>query len=340
VPGYSPRHEGGWNLKILVTGAGALLGQGIIRTIRSSSLDASIVAIDPSPLSAGLYWANSSHLVPMANDPTYLDKLNEILVSERPDCVIPGTDVELLVLSENRAKIEKEFATHVIVSSPDVIRIADDKWLTAQFLQEQGLGYVPSCLPGDEDKLIAEVGFPLIIKPRVGARSIGFSVIKNMDQLQQAIKSQPGIVIQKHVGSASTEFTAGTLTFDGKCHATIVMRRDLRDGNTYRGFVESYPDLNAAMRLAADRLQAHGPANFQFRLDDGVPRIFEINGRFSGTTPLRSHAGFNEVEMSIRHILEGEPITQPRIEPLVILRHWSETIVKPEDILFPNVQAV
>lgn len=325
-------------MKILVTGAGALLGQGVIRAIRASKLNATIIAVDPSPLSAGLYWADSSYLVPMANHAEYMDRLREILASARPDVVIPGTDVELLDLSESRARIEEEFGTHVIVSSPQVVRIADDKWLTSQFLRDQGLGYVPSCLPGDEEKLILECGFPLIVKPRVGARSIGFSVIKNMDELQSAIKQQPGIVIQKYVGSDSTEFTAGTLTFGGKCTATIVMKRDLRDGNTYRAFVEEHSGLNAAMQAAANCLKAYGPANFQFRLDDGVPRIFEINGRFSGTTPLRARAGFNEVEMSVRHILHGDPIIQPKIEPLVILRHWSETVVKPADILSPKFQ--
>ena len=91
--------------------------------------------------------------------------------------------------------------------------------------------------------------------------------------------------------------------------------------------------LNMFVQRAAERLQAYGPANFQFRLDEGIPRIFEINSRFSGTTPLRARSGFNEVEMSVRKVLFDEPVLQPDIEPLVILRHWSETVVRPEDIL-------
>lgn len=320
-------------MKVLVTGAGALLGQGIIRALRASGLDATIITADPNPLSAGLYWGDGSHLIRMANDPGYLERLYEVLDAERPDVVIPGTDVELHVLASQRTEIEDRFRTHVIVSSPEVVGIADDKWLTAKFLREQGLGYVPSCLPGEQEALIAEVGFPLIVKPRIGARSVGFHVIRNRDELNRAIAEDPGVVIQKYVGSGSTEFTAGTLTFDGRCRASIVMRRDLRDGNTYRAFVEPYGALNVVIEEAANRLQAYGPANFQFRLDHGVPRIFEINARFSGTTPLRAHAGFNEVEMVIRHILEGRLIEQPDIAPCVILRHWSETVVRPGDIL-------
>jgi carbamoyl-phosphate synthase large subunit len=83
----------------------------------------------------------------------------------------------------------------------------------------------------------------------------------------------------------------------------------------------------------ANALQAYGPANFQFRLTpDGEVKVFEINARFSGTTPLRAHAGFNEVEMVIDNLLEGKSIQQPTIKPLVILRHLSETVVTPEAI--------
>ncbi|WP_331376210.1 ATP-grasp domain-containing protein [Sinorhizobium chiapasense] len=322
-------------MKVFITGAGALLGQGIIRALRRSTLNATIVAADPNPLSAGLYWADTAHLIRMANDPSYLDRLGDLLRTERPDILIPGTDVELPVLSANRESIESAYGTKVIVSPPGVVSIANDKWLTSEFLRERGLGFVPSCLPGDEEVLIEECGFPLVVKPRVGARSIGFSVVRDREQLRRAIAEQPDIVIQKYVGSDASEYTAGTLTFDGKCRATIVMRRDLRDGNTYRAFAESFPALSRAMAHAADALGAFGPANFQFRLDEGVPRIFEINARFSGTTAVRIHAGFNEVEMCVRHMLFGEPVVQPDITPVTILRHWSETVVRPGELITP-----
>ena len=58
MQGYAPWHGSRQDLKILVTGAGALLGQGVIRAIRASKLNATVIAVDPSPLSAGLYWAD------------------------------------------------------------------------------------------------------------------------------------------------------------------------------------------------------------------------------------------------------------------------------------------
>jgi carbamoyl-phosphate synthase large subunit len=106
------------------------------------------------------------------------------------------------------------------------------------------------------------------------------------------------------------------------------MRRELRDGNTYRAYVEEFPELNAKVREWTLALKPWGPVNFQFRVDGkGEPRCFEINARFSGTTPFRMHAGFNEVQMCIDFLVHGRPITQPKIKPMKILRYWNELVV-------------
>jgi carbamoyl-phosphate synthase large subunit len=315
-------------VKVLVTGAGALVGQGIIRSLMGSSLSPVIVAADPSPLAAGLYWTRHRHLVPMASDPAYVQVFENLLDRERPDAVIPGTDVELVLFAENRARWEERFGTHVIISNPNVVRITDDKYQTYRFFRDHGFAAPDSCLPGEESALIERVGFPLIVKPRVGARSVGVMKVQTKDELARALATGDGLVIQECVATEHSEYTAGTLTFEGRCDASIVMRRDLRDGNTYRAYVEAFPELNVEVRRMAEALGSHGPANIQFRLDAlGRAKVFEINGRFSGTTPLRMRAGFNEVEMVLRRILRGEPIKQPSVHPMTILRHFTETVV-------------
>lgn len=319
-------------MKVLVTGAGALLGQGIINSLRRSTLAPKIVAVDPSPLSAGLYWTDSAHLVPMANRPEYGEAIARVLQQERPDAVLVGTDVELMYFAEHRSRIEAEFDTHVVVSSPEVIAIADDKFKTAEFLRANGFPYPDSVLPGQEQDLIARVGFPVLVKPRVGARSAGVSKVHNRDELVRAVAAVDGALIQEYLGDASHEFTAGVVYFDGQNPASIVMRRDLRDGNTYRAFTEPFPEYNAEVQRMAVTLRPYGPVNFQFRLHHGRVVVFEINGRFSGTTPLRALCGFNEVEMVLRHLCDGTPLPKPTVHNRVILRHWSETVVEQSQI--------
>jgi carbamoyl-phosphate synthase large subunit len=320
-------------MKVLVTGAGALLGQGLIRAVRTSNLHAHIVAVDPNPLSAGLYWADSAHLVPMASEPGYLEAIRALLRAENPAAVLVGTDVELAFFAHHRLEFEQEFQTKVIVSTPSVVAIADDKWLTYEFLKKGGFHYPESALPGDDEALIARVGFPLVVKPRHGARSVGVSVVRSLPELTAALVRGRDLIVQECVGMPVDEYTSGLICFDGRCHASITMRRDLRDGNTYRAF--PLPDFphDAELRRIAEAIGAHGPINLQFRLAGGKVKVFEINGRFSGTTPLRGLVGFPEVEMVLRHVLHNEPVMQPAIRQDVILRYWTETVVPAERIL-------
>lgn len=320
-------------MKVLVTGAGALLGQGIIRALRGSTLPTHIAACDPSPLAAGLYWADSAYLIPFATAADYGNRVRALLARVRPDAVLLGTDVELHFFARHRAELEKEFNTKIIVSSPEVVQIADDKWLTYLFLRDNGFSHPDSALPDDVSPLVARKGYPLVVKPRHGARSVGVSVVQNSAELSYALARGKDLVVQECVGGPEDEHTSGLICFEGRCLACITMRRDLRDGNTYRAFpLPSFP-LDAELRRIAEKLAPYGPVNFQFRFVEGQAKIFEINGRFSGTTPLRGLVGFPEVELVLRHVLRGDPVTQPRLSNQVILRHWSETVVPAEQLL-------
>jgi carbamoyl-phosphate synthase large subunit len=324
-------------VRVAVTGAGALLGQGIIRSLKSSGIATYTIAVDVNHLSAGLYWTDEAFLIPFAKSDNYLDSIRNLLSKTSPDILLIGTDVELAVLSAAKSAFEREFGTQILVSSPDVIAIADDKYKTNKFFAANNFAAPTSALIEDKagiENLITQIGFPLIVKPRVGARSYGVSVTHNQKELEFAMAHIQNGLVQECVGHDGQEYTASGLHFDGKCDAVIVMRRDLRDGNTYRAYTVNDSELNNQVKNWTEALKPLGPANFQFRIDkNGVCKAFEINSRFSGTTPLRAHAGFNEVAMCIRKILWDEPITQPEIRPVVILRHWTETVIAGDNLI-------
>lgn len=302
--------------KIMVTGAGSLLGQGVIRSIKRGG--DWIIAVDPNPENAvGCHWANVSHRVPMASEENYLEAISEAIDHERPDIVMIGSDDELPILAANREMLEAEFGTRILVSSLSVVTVANDKWLTAQWMKDVGFDPPETALYFDANN----IAFPLVVKPRVGGRSRGVLIANGGWE----IKGGADDVLQEYIDGH--EYTAGAIYFGGEV-ATIVMRRDLKDGNTYRAYVEEFPDLNAKVREWTLALKPHGPCNFQFRVDaKGEPRCFEINARFSGTTPFRALAGFNEVEMCVDYLMYGRPIKQPVIRPMTILRYWNEMAV-------------
>ena len=170
-------------------------------------------------------------------------------------------------------------------------------------------------------------------QPTRGARSIGVVLVHDQSQLDRELANSSNCIVQEYLSDTEGEFTAGAVVFDGVCDAAIVMRRDLRDGNTYRATVVNDESLIEIVRKWGKKLNPLGPVNFQFRMNrDNEPTVFEINGRFSGTTPLRALVGFNEVDMVLQKIVNNTAISQPNVAQKTILRHWSETVVSAEDI--------
>ena len=81
-------------VKVLITGAGAVLGQEIFQSLKYTKLlpDLFIGFADPSPHAVGLHWSDTSHLIPMASDDEYIDVLVNILKDNCYQVLIPGTD--------------------------------------------------------------------------------------------------------------------------------------------------------------------------------------------------------------------------------------------------------
>ena len=168
---------------------------------------------DPSPFAVGLHWADASHLIPMASNDDYISSLINILKENAYDVLIPGTDIELPKISRFRENIEQTTGCKVIVSSPKVIDIANDKYLTSVFMSDNSFS-PPKSWSLDTLKMtdIDSLPYPLIVKPRHGARSIGVLKVERPSELAPSLSKTDNPIVQECIGSSADEFTAGTLT--------------------------------------------------------------------------------------------------------------------------------
>jgi hypothetical protein len=104
------------------------------------------------------------------------------------------------------------------------------------------------------------------------------------------------------------------------------MRRILRDGDTYKAFVERNGALESTVKEIVEALRPFGACNIQLRVSKGRPFVFEFNARCSGTTAARALAGFNEPQMIADYVLKGIAPSYA-IEEISILRYWKELVV-------------
>jgi carbamoyl-phosphate synthase large subunit len=314
--------------RVLVTGVGGNVGQGILKALAASGVASHVVGTDADPLSPGLYFTDKGYVVPRADSPAFADALARIIEAEKIDLVFVGADAETISLSRLKDDLETRCRTQILVSPPELVKVCHDKYLTSRWFAEQNLPHPPTVLANDVAGALAlarEFGWPLILKPRTGFACRGILALANETDLMAAAATGEGSIIQRVIGTERQEYTA-TVFFDKirQPRAMLVMRRDLLQGTSYH--VEPCFD-EAIQQTVADwacHFNALGPVNFQFRLTPQGPVCFEVNLRFSGTMGVRYHFGYNDAAMAVRHFVGGEDVTQPEIKPGVVLRYWEE----------------
>lgn len=305
---------------ILVTGVGGGVGQSVVKALADTEYR--VVGVDSEELAAGLHAVPIAYKGCYAADERFVDRLLEICKREDCELIFPGHDVELIPLSGHATRFISEGIIPV-VSSSDVVQICDDKFATYVFLKEHGFA-VPETRRLSESTAFSD---PVILKPqRYGARSKNTYVVRSSKDLSlyMELVDRNNCIVQQYI--EGDEYTCGTVTLDNDCVGVIVMRRILRDGDTYKAFVERNPVVESAVRAIIEALRPFGACNVQLRVRNGEPFVFEINARCSGTTAARALAGFNEPKIIADYLLKGIKPTY-QIREISILRYWQELAV-------------
>lgn len=317
--------------KIAVTGAGGGVGQSIIKALNQT--DYEIVGMDADSLATGLYSVPIAYKIPKISDPSYIKALLQICTQQECRLLFPGLDTELSVLSQH-AELFKKVGTTVIVSRPEVIEVADNKFLTYKELSRNNIPVPKTFILNDYLSNARDIKFPVVIKPLInGSRSFGVSTIYSFKELEwlaskKDFKTKDYVIQEMLEGD---EYTCGTVNMDGKCWGVIAMKRVLRNGDTYKCFTDYNKDIENTVFKIMAVLKPFGACNVQLRLQNGIPVVFEINARCSGTTGARALAGFNEPKMVADYLLYA---TKPlfKIKKVSILRFWQELLVENEQI--------
>lgn len=329
-------------IQVLVTGVGGGgVGEQIMFALRTAETPYRIIATDMDPHSLGLHSADKGYVVPRSTDELYVTRMLEICECEGVRVLIPGSEAELIKISESR-EIFKDHDVIPLINADSLIKLCLNKWRTYLFLKEEGfkvpISYnLASMRPLDRGVGLwdDEVEYPVIIKPYLGTGGSRFVfVAQNEKELNFFIsylrRNDCEPMIQDYVGSAENEFTVGVLTsFEGDLLGSIALKRRLSSGlstlyviKNYRdafrpihvstgisqGLIDDFPKVRKNAERIALKLGSRGPLNIQCRVVEGESFVFEINPRFSGTESLRALAGYNAPDALIRKYVLGEEI--------------------------------
>ncbi len=323
-------------LNILVLAVGGNVSQGILKALAISQLPCRIIGADISALQMGLHTVDIAYVSPWANDPSFINWLIHTCNIEKIDIILTGCEPILRPLALHKETIESKTNAVCFVNTTQIIQTCDDKYLTCEWLKSQGFPY-PAYAATDEpeklNKLAERYGYPLLAKPRIGGGSHGVMLLEDQWDLEY-ISRKENYIVQEFLGDAQSEYTVGCFhDRNGKLCGSIVLWRELLLGTTYRARAGVFPEVQSAAENISSALKPLGPCNIQMRMTQNGPVCFEINPRFSGTTPLRARLGFNEVLATIQHFLSGfPPPAFPKVTSGTVMRYWNEVYAKEDTI--------
>jgi carbamoyl-phosphate synthase large subunit len=292
-----------------------------------------VVATDMQLSAPALTAADIKLQVPAVYDPKYIDITLGICKEQKIDALISLNDLELPILAENKAKFET-LGVKVIVSDPEVIDIAFDKYKTAQWVETIGLNapktYV-TLASAKEALAKGEIAFPLFMKPRWGSGSIGLETIEDMEELDIYYhllmkKIKKTILATASVGNeyimiqeklTGNEFGLDVMNdLEGNNVAVSVKQKlAMRAGETDKAITVDLPEVREMGATIGRNLKHIGNLDVDImQRANGDYCVLELNPRFGGGYPFSYEAGVN-LPKAILQWLKGEKVDPSILQP-------------------------
>jgi carbamoyl-phosphate synthase large subunit len=272
-----------------------------------------VFAADVDGDAAALQEADHSFAVPPVAAPQYVDALVAICQRHSVRLLLSLSDQELPILARQRSRFA-DIGTLAVISSPRVVDLCADKWASVGFLRQCGMAAPATflCLAEAKQALRAgEVQFPLVIKPRWGAASIGISYAEDEDELESAYhllgRRLPRTSLAQACAADPDRCMLVQERVDGREHGidvindlsggyvTTLVRRKLamRAGETDHAVTAESEELQAVGRTIGQQLGHVGLLDCDVFVGEKGCVVLEMNPRFGGGYPFSHVAGAN-----------------------------------------------
>ena len=306
--------------KILVIGSGPIVigqaaefdysGTQACRVLRQEGYEVVLVNSNPATIMTDPDTADHTYIEPLT-----VASVTEIIRKERPDALLPtvgGQTALNLAVALAGAGVLDEFAVELIGAKLEAVKIAEDRQLFKQAMDEEGLpmprgGFARSW--SEAEQLVETTGYPAIIRPSFTLGGWGGGIAFNPEEFEEIVR---------HGLSASpiSEVLIEESILGWKEYELEVMR-DLHDNVVIICAIENFDPMGVhtgdsitvapaqtltdveyqrlrdmALKVIRKVGVETGGSNIQFAVspENGDVRIIEMNPRVSRSSALASKA--------------------------------------------------
>lgn len=222
--------------------------------------------------------------------------------SHQIDVVLPsGIESVFLLSALNETWPSRLPETPLLpMPSPTQLRMLNNKWTFAQFLQQQGLPLPKSCvITQAAEALTVDLAYPVIVKPLEMDASRG---VRRCERPQEALahaerfKSALPLLVQEYI--PGEDIGLGLAARRGVIVGWTIQR--VRPDGLGVDFIEQPEALSIGRQIIA-ACGYDGIAHFDMRVDDrdGTVKVLECNPRFWASLPFSQLAGVNFADLGI-----------------------------------------
>ncbi len=330
-------------MKILVTDGNNRAALAITRSLGKEGYKVIVGAEDQPCLASVSRFCGKSFTYPSPeNAPvSFTAKIKEITENEKPDVLLPVSEITTLMIMEEKEDLEK--VCSIPFSSFSSVDRAANKFEVIKLAQKIGISIpITFFLENPQDlktqcSFVEKNNFPIVIKPsrsRIsnvdGWRTTAVKYANDYNELKSIINNMPDdsypLLLQERIYGPGVGVFA---CFNhGKMIAAFSHRR-LREKPPSGGVSvlrESIP-VNNGLKSRSEKLLKElgwrGVAMVEFKLDNrtGDFKLMEVNGRFWGSLQLAIDAGVNFPLLAVK-VASGEKITPVMDYKIGVKTRW------------------
>jgi carbamoyl-phosphate synthase large subunit len=306
--------------KILIIGSGPIVigqacefdysGTQACRALRQEGYEVVLVNSNPATIMTDPETADKTYIEPLT-----VESVAAIIRKERPDALLPtvgGQTALNLAIALDEAGVLEEFGVEMIGAKREAIKVAEDRNLFKQAMDEEGLkmprgGFARSW--SEAEAIVSGTGYPAIIRPSFTLGGTGGGTAFNPEEFEEIVRG--GLAASPVHEVLIEESILGWKEFE------LEVMRDLKDNVVIICSIENFDPMGvhtgdsitvAPAQTLSDVEYQHlrdlaircirkvgvetGGSNIQFAInpDNGEVRIIEMNPRVSRSSALASKA--------------------------------------------------